>query len=176
MTDIVLYALLSLLLVVGMALISYKVRSSRGALSARASDYERIETLMSPAERSLFGILNQIGGREFRVFAKVRMADVLTPAAGLDRSQRRAVLNRIMSKHFDFVICAPDDLRILCAVELDDRSHQRQDRRKRDAFVDSACAGSGLALLRIQAAAQYSPVAISEQLSAAISAGIKGAA
>lgn len=85
MTDIVLYALLSLLLVVGIALISHKVRSSRGGLRARVADYERIEKLMSPAEHSLFGILNQIAGSEFTVFAKVRMADVLTPAVGLDR-------------------------------------------------------------------------------------------
>lgn len=49
---------------------------------------------------------------------------------------------REMSKHVDFVICA-QDMYVLGIIELDDRTHLRQDRMERDAFVDTVLRSAG---------------------------------
>lgn len=85
--------------------------------------YELAKPLLSPAERSFFGVLNQACKDKAIVFVKVRVADIIKPIGGLNRSQWRLAFNRIASKHFDFVICKPTDLSLICVVELDDASH-----------------------------------------------------
>ena len=43
-------------------------------------------------------------------------------------SERQAAFNRISSKVLDFVLCDPNNLAIIAAIELDDSSHKRNDR------------------------------------------------
>ena len=117
--------------------------------------YERTEYLLSEAERSFYGVLVQAVGNNKLIFPKVRVADVLSPVRGPGRSRRQIAFNRISSKHFDFVICHPEDLSVLMAVELDDSSHGNKSRFKRDRFLNEACRSSKLPLLRIKAARGY---------------------
>ena len=72
------------------------------------------------------------------VFPKVRLADILKPDERQNRWQ--AAFNKIKSKHVDFVLCDKTTLEIKYIVELDDKSHERPDRKERDAFVDSIMA------------------------------------
>jgi very-short-patch-repair endonuclease len=71
--------------------------------------------------------------------------------------QFRAYQNKIDRKHVDFVLCTSDDLAPVLAVELDDGSHERRDRRARDAFVDRALDIAGLPILRVPAQRGYAP-------------------
>ena len=50
------------------------------------------------------------------------------------------------------------------AIELDDRSHQREDRQKRDAFVDEVLNQAGIKIVHIRASSTYDPQAIRDQL------------
>src|SRR5690242_3951167 len=75
--------------------------------------------LFSPAERSFLSVLEEAVSDHYRVFGKVRVADVLEVKSGIDKRERRAALNRIISKHFDYVLCRKDDLSFVCAIELD---------------------------------------------------------
>jgi uncharacterized protein with PIN domain len=43
--------------------------------------------------------------------------------------------NRINANHFDFVLCDKDELAVVCAIELNDKSH-----RKRDASIEPVTA------------------------------------
>jgi len=117
--------------------------------------YEKNEPLFSPAERSFFGILSQATEGQAVVFGKVRVADVLRPSKGMGRSNWQKAFNRISSKHFDYVICAPETLSVLAAIELDDKSHSKGKRQDRDRFLESACSAAGLPLHRFKAAATY---------------------
>ena len=72
--------------------------------------------------------------------------------------------NPIRSKHVDFVVCAPDTLKPLAAVELDDSSHGRSDRKDRDEFLGEAFEAAGLPLLRFTAKRHYKPGAIAADL------------
>ena len=73
----------------------------------------------------------------------------------MGRSNWQKAFNRISSKHFDYVICAPDTLSVLAAIELDDKSHSKGKRADRDRFLERACSAAGLPLHRFKAAATY---------------------
>lgn len=136
------------------AIVALARRMSRNA--AATALYERRSALLTPAERSFFGVLEQALAKQRRVFAQVRMADVLVPRVGVSRAARWRAFNAVAQKHIDFVVCDRDTLEIHCLVELDDGSHRSSDRRKRDAFLDRVCASARLPLLRFPASAGYS--------------------
>jgi hypothetical protein len=118
--------------------------------------YRRRSRLFSPAERSFLSVLEHAVAGNARVFGKVRVADVIEPISGIGASARQTAINRIDRKHFDFVLCAPDDLSVLAVVELDDASHEARNRQERDQFLSAACQAAGLPLIRIPAARTYS--------------------
>jgi ssDNA-binding Zn-finger/Zn-ribbon topoisomerase 1 len=117
--------------------------------------YTQIGPLFTKAERSFLGVLNKACGDDAVVFGKVRVADILKPEKGLDRSSWQRAFNRISSKHFDYVLCNPSDLSILSVVELDDSTHTQAKTIKRDKLVEDACASSSLKLHRFKAAHSY---------------------
>ncbi|MGB0733955.1 MAG: DUF2726 domain-containing protein [Pontibacterium sp.] len=117
--------------------------------------YERQELLFSAAERSFYGVLTQAVAGKALVFGKVRVADVLRPPQGMDRAAWFKAFNLISAKHFDYVLCDPNTLRVLSVIELDDSSHNNKDRIKRDNFLEDACKGANLPLHRFKAAFNY---------------------
>jgi hypothetical protein len=135
--------------------------------------YERRRQFLTPAERSFFGVLQQAAGDKYLVFAKVRVADLLSVRKGTAEPQ--AHLNRIISKHVDVVLCDPRGVSPLLLIELDDSSHEVRRRQVRDEFLDQAFAGAGLPLLRVIASRTYDQgtlsAAIAEKVSALSSAG-----
>ena len=115
--------------------------------------YQRKDYLLTKAERSFFGVLQQAVGDRYLVFAKVRLADLVFLPSGTEK--RQSHFNRIQSKHIDFVLCDHDVVRPLLAIELDDSSHNRTDRQDRDTFVNSALIAAGLPILHVPARASY---------------------
>lgn len=120
------------------------------------ANYTRIGPMFSPAERSFLGVLDQAVGDDFRVFGKVRIADVVAVNPQLDGGDRQSAQNRINAKHVDFVPCSKDDLSVAAAIELNDRSHQKNKTKARDEVVADICRSIGLPLLQIPAHRQYS--------------------
>lgn len=131
--------------------------------------YQKTNALFSPAERSFLGALEQAVAGEFRIFGKVRIADVASVKGNSDRAMWQRAFNRISAKHFDFILCKPDDLAIVCAIELDDRSHQKARRKERDAFVVGLCQAISLPLLQVPAQHAYSVHELRSKVSLAIS-------
>jgi Protein of unknown function (DUF2726) len=130
--------------------------------------YQKSKSLFSPAERSFLGVLEQAVGSEHRVFGKVRIADVASVKSSGNRSTWQRAFNRISAKHFDFVICKASDLSVVCAVELDDKSHQQGKRKERDNFVSGVCQAISLPLLQISAQQAYSLQELQTKVSLAI--------
>lgn len=117
--------------------------------------YQSTQFLLTKAERSFYGALVQAVGNDALVFAKVRIADVLLPISGMNRTNWQRAFNKVSSKHFDFVLCNKDDCSFILGVELDDASHKTKKTQQRDEFVNRACASAGFTLLRIKAARSY---------------------
>jgi len=121
--------------------------------------------LLSPAERSFFGVLQLVVGKDYLIFPKVRLADIVQPVTNPSRSGWQSAFNRICGKHVDFVLCHPTTLAVAGVIELDDKTHQRFERGIRDDLVDSALNDAGLRVVRVVARASYSPADIRTQLS-----------
>ena len=118
--------------------------------------FEGKMVLMSPGELKFFRALEAAVGGHFRVFSKVRLADVVQVKRGSTGGARQSAFNVIQSKHVDFVVCDPGTLEFRLVVELDDKSHERGDRAERDQTVDDILAQANIPILHYPARAAYS--------------------
>jgi predicted RNA-binding Zn-ribbon protein involved in translation (DUF1610 family) len=112
------------------------------------------DDFMSHAERSFYGVLTQVVGNRYTVLAKVRLADILyVPRSG--NKAWASQQNKINQKHVDFLLCEPNTMTPQIAIELDDASHSRKDRTKRDEFVDSVFTAAGLSVAHVPVKSSY---------------------
>ncbi|MGQ4584269.1 DUF2726 domain-containing protein [Lysobacter sp. F60174L2] len=151
------------------------IKNKQGGAGSIGYPYQPAKTLFSAAERSFLGVLDQAVGSEHRVFGKVRVADVAIVKPGLGNSARQSALNRVAYKHFDFVVCRASDLAVVCAVELNDKSHSSRRAQSRDDLLLKVCQAIDLPLLNVPAKQAYSPQEIRSQFLAAVSAPQMGA-
>jgi hypothetical protein len=128
-------------------------------------DYQRLPALFTNSEIAFMEALYIAVDGRGSIFGKVRIADVLEPAKGLSRSNWQTSFNKIAMKHFDFVICHNEDLSIICAIELDDKSHSRKRRIERDVFVNSACESASFPLIRFKTGRSYRTEDLQDKLS-----------
>lgn len=149
-----LYPTLGILLLIALVMLVLKLLFAKS--KEAPARYRVVRNLLTPAERSFYGVLKQAVGNNYEIHAKVRMADILTPKKGLDRSEWQKAFNRISAKHFDFTICDPKTLEIVSVVELNDSSHKKHARKVRDQFIESACESAGLKLHTFPAKKTYS--------------------
>lgn len=106
--------------------------------------------LFSYNEKDAYRKLKDITDRhELFLFTKVRLLDLIEPINGIPHY--KTYFYKIQAKHVDFVIC-DKKLVARCIIELDDTSHQAEDRQKQDHFVDDALQSAGYTVLHILAA------------------------
>ncbi|MGB9587544.1 MAG: DUF2726 domain-containing protein [Armatimonadota bacterium] len=148
------------------------LKGSRGkGTSSKKSEelpYILKQYLMSKAERSFFGVLEQVtDNSKYYIFPQVLLGNLVTVEKGTGPYQ--AFHNKIDRKSVDFVLFDRSSISPVLAIELDDASHDRTDRQERDAFVDQVLAKVELPLLHVRAQAAYDP----KQLAASISEAIR---
>jgi len=160
--------ILPALLLLGLLLLAWLILLVKAKRHKEDFPYQPVRALFSPAERSFLGVLDQAVGGRYRVFGKVRVADVATVKPSKDNRAWQRAFNRISAKHFDFILCDNQDLSVRCAIELDDQSHRAAQRQQRDGFIDSLCQTIKLPLVRIPARQAYSVNEIRQTLSSAL--------
>jgi very-short-patch-repair endonuclease len=133
--------------------------------------FARKEPLFTPAERSFLGVLEQSLNGSYRVFGKVRLGDIVKPAKGLSNSKRATSQNKVNQKHVDFVICSASDLAVVGVVELDDKSHERDDRASRDQLVDRALADAKIPVIHFSAKKGYVLTEVKAKLAECLATG-----
>lgn len=151
----------------GMLLGLLGIRPGAGRGDGESLPYRLRDDFLSPAEYSFYRVLLQAAGTRAVICPKVRLSDLIFVAGGEGQQKYR---NQIDRKHLDFVLCDPERMRPWCGVELDDRSHDRRDRRERDELVDRAMAAAGLPLVRVKAQRAYSPAELWQTIEQAATA------
>lgn len=126
--------------------------------------YRLRDDFLSPTEANLLRVLRAGAADWALICPKVRLADLVYAPR---QEGRQAAFNRVSRKHLDFVLCDADTLRPALVIELDDRSHERADRRERDAFVDRVLADVGLPLVRLPVQRGYDTRALAATLAGA---------
>lgn len=76
---------------------------------------------------------------------KVRLLDIIEPRKG--EKNYKTLLYKIQSKHVDFLIC-DQSMHIKAILELDDNSHNQEDRQIRDKFIDQILTSVGYKVIR----------------------------
>ena len=114
------------------------------------------DDFLSNAEISFYKVLRTVVGDQVLICPKVNLGDIFFAVTG-DHRKNRALANRIDRKHVDFLLCDPKTVHPMLGIELDDKSHGRQERQMRDELVDGVFAAAGLPLVRIPVKSGYAP-------------------
>lgn len=137
--------------------------------SSQQFSYIKLDTLFTPAEQNFYSTLKNSVPEGVIIFGKVRVADVLTPVKGLNRSNWQTAFNKISSKHFDYVLCNQNTMNVLCVIELNDKSHHSIKRQERDIFLQNTCDSAQLKLIQVNAKRSYESDEIKSLITEAIS-------
>lgn len=136
--------------------------------TATSLPYARHERLFTPAERNFYFALRAAVGDRYAIFGKVRVADLVKVTRKTDDKRGFRAFARISQKHVDFVLCHPSTLEIICAVELNDSSHDLKNRVERDQFLTKVFHHIGLPIAWIKARSSYQ----SKEIAAAVAQAI----
>lgn len=127
-------------------------RSTPTASTAEPLPYRVRADFLSPAELAFYQVVRLVVGDGAVICPKVRLPDVFFVANSQERQKH---WNGIAQKHLDFLVCASQTMQPLLGIELDDKSHTRQDRIERDAFVDAVFEAANLPLIHIPTRLSY---------------------
>lgn len=110
--------------------------------------YKRKDFLISRAEHEFFDILVEILGDQYYVFPQIHLSNILdNKVVG---QNWKGAFRHIDEKSVDYVICDKAYIKPLIAIELDDRTHEWESRKERDAEVRRILDEVGLPLLRFE--------------------------
>ncbi len=160
-----------ILLIIALFAIAYLIKKLKSANAAKAEPEEPADAaefpyvakpaLLSDGELAFYKVLVPAVNNRCMIMSKVGLSEIMEVQ---NAKNRRSAFNKIQSKQIDFVLCQHNSFKILAAIELDDRSHEKQSRRDRDEFLDRAFTSAQIPLLHFPAAATYNAAAIAQQL------------
>jgi Zn-finger domain associated with topoisomerase type I len=119
------------------------------------------DDFLSKAELSFYKVLFSAIDERAVICPKVSLSEIFFIKRP---NENMAYRNKIDRKHVDFVLCSNDIMRPIAGIELDDTSHQRQDRVERDIFVDEVFKTVCLPLIRIPNKNSYTIAEIKDKL------------
>lgn len=143
------YGIIILVFVV-MAITPKKASEKQPKLNLDNLPYTK-KALLSKAEYNFFRAM-QFYCPGMIICPKVGLIDILDPPRGKEYMKYFGHLGK---KHVDFLLVHPESMEIICAVELDDKSHQKDKAKQNDDFKNAAFKASGIPLIRIQAKEAY---------------------
>jgi hypothetical protein len=133
------------------------------SISQNLNPYQVVDALMTKAEFNFYRqLVHAIPANTF-LFTKVRIADVIDVKPGIKGNARINHFRKIAAKHLDFVL-VDSQMKILAAIELNDKSHERKDRKERDALVRSALKSAKVPFFEIPCTKQYNLTQLAGEL------------
>ena len=103
-------------------------------------DIERLpyrkKYLLTKNEYGFYKNLKEIADKYgYAILAKIRFADLVEVNSEAGKSEYMKYFGKIKAKHIDFILCKKENLYPELLIELNDNSHKKEDRIKRDEFV-----------------------------------------
>lgn len=123
------------------------------SLIKRGGAYIAKSKMMSASEQGVYKILEKAYGDKYHIFCQVRVVDIIQPNITKYQTwtkEYKSLFWQVSQWHFDFVMCDKSDFSIFCALELDDASHERADRKRRDRILNAVCKDAGIELKRMK--------------------------
>lgn len=132
------------------------------------ADYEVRKSILTPAERSFFGVLQPLLPEDVSCLIKVSLGEVFTLREDLGFAERLRASSRIGQKHVDFLLVRASDLKPLAGIALDAASPDADATPERDAVVDEVFQSCKVPLLHVKARATYNFEALRESVTAVL--------
>lgn len=101
---------------------------------------------MTKNETALFKVLHEAVGSLYYIFPQVHLSAILDHE--IYGQNWKGAFSHINGKSVDFVLCDPKNLIPVAAIELDDKTHDLEDRKARDAEVERMLANARIPLFR----------------------------
>lgn len=101
---------------------------------------------MTPAENEFYTMLVSAVGERYFVFPQVHLSALLNHE--VKGQYWKAAFSSINGKSVDYVISDRTTRKSLAAIELDDYTHDAEDRKQRDIEVERILKEAGMPLLR----------------------------
>ena len=102
---------------------------------------------MTTRENECFKTLNEIFGAKWFVIPQVHLSALLNHK--VKGQNWNAAFRHINGKSVDFVLVGKESYKIICAIELDDSTHNRTDRKERDNEIERIFSEAKIPLARI---------------------------
>ena len=131
---------------------SSQPESEEEAVESEEIDYQhayQARSILTQNEYYAFKELQKIiKDKDYMICPKVRLLDIIEPIKG--QKKFKTLFYKVQSKHVDFVIC-DQEAHIKAIIELDDGSHDKEDRKERDRFVDEILRSVGYTVIHTRA-------------------------
>ncbi len=124
--------------------------------------YKRRDFLMSRAEHEFFDVLVEAVKAQYYIFPQVHLATILDHK--VVGQNWKGAFRHIDEKSVDFVLCDKAYIKPLLAIELDDRTHENDNRKERDGVVESILKEAGLPLLRFENHGHFDKADITQRI------------
>jgi hypothetical protein len=131
----------------------------------------RARSLMTGNEREFCARMRRALGVRYEVVPQVAMGALIDVALPRTHPQFWSTLERFSRKVVDFVVCERGSMRVIAVVELDDRTHDPERDRQRDALMLEA----GIRTLRWDSRAKPSETEIAAAFAKLTAVGLTGA-
>lgn len=109
--------------------------------------YKRKNTPMTRIELAYFLKIKKIIPSNYYIFPQVHLSAILEHK--LSGQNWKGAFAKINGKSVDFAIY-DDKLNLICAIEIDDYTHSREDRKERDKFVNTVLSDCDIVLYRFK--------------------------
>lgn len=106
--------------------------------------------ILTDAELQLFNFMknNLCQIDRIEILSKVRLGDIVNIDTRVTNDMK--YYWKVTNKHVDFLICKRNTMDIICAVELDDYTHETEKAKQRDMFVMQVLDSVGIKTVRIR--------------------------
>ncbi len=145
--EIILFALISLIVIVG-------VLASRLNDNSFPFPFDSKPSVFTPAEKNFQNLIEQAMGHKYRVLNRVKLADVVTIRHGVSSRASQSAVANAEGKYLDFVICERSSMKLLGAIDLVDTQGKGY-KIKKDWFVSGTLEAAAIPHLRIKVKANY---------------------
>jgi len=139
--------LLLVVIVAVVAFLAFLKAKGQGGIADEVWPFYAKKPLSQPEQVLYFRLAQALP--EHIVLAQVQLSRLLGVKKG---NNYQAWFNRINRMSADFVVCKKDSS-IVAVIELDDATHQKEDRQAADAKKDKALASADIRVIRWQAKA-----------------------
>ncbi len=110
--------------------------------------YKQKNFFMSRAEHECYDALVIAVGEKYHIFPQVHLPSIVD--SKVIGQNWKGAFGHINQKSVDFVLCDKAYISPKLVIELDDKTHERQDRIDRDIEVERILKDAGIPLLRLE--------------------------